>query len=179
MTKKLIVALIMFIGFVDAQASNLVNNGDFSQGATGWTIISPIHNYGLSAEGWFDGAYKNNPDTFSQAISTIAGDKYTLSYTFSTVTNQVGLIFKSIWNGTAIQTITTPNTTATTYTFTDLLATSNSTVLSFVSGNDPFYNRLQNISLTQQPSAVPVPAAIWMFATGLLGLGAMRKKVQA
>jgi hypothetical protein len=32
---------------------------------------------------------------------------------------------------------------------------------------------------TSAPSAVPVPAAIWLFASGLLGLGALRKKTQA
>jgi len=37
------------------------------------------------------------------------------------------------------------------------------------------------ISMTQTPivSQVPVPAAAWLFASGLLGLGALRKKAQA
>ena len=40
---------------------------------------------------------------------------------------------------------------------------------------------LQQVSLVNgvSPSAVPVPAAVWLFASGLLGLGALRKKVQA
>ena len=36
-----------------------------------------------------------------------------------------------------------------------------------------------SFSVTSSVAAVPVPAAIWLFASGLLGLGALRKKAQA
>lgn len=39
---------------------------------------------------------------------------------------------------------------------------------------------IDNISLTADVSAVPVPAAVWLFGSGLLGLiGAARRKIQA
>ena len=178
--KKAIVGILLsgILAFSPDSFANLVKNGNFSNGATDWTITSPIHNYYFTALGWEDGAYKNNPDTFSQAINTIAGETYTLSYTFSTRTNQSGLIFKSLWGGIVEQIITVPNITPTTYTFTYLLATSNSTTLSFISGNDPFFNVLTNVVLTQNASSVPEPSIFALLAVGFFGVASLRKKNQ-
>jgi len=41
------------------------------------------------------------------------------------------------------------------------------------------HTRNASFSVTSEVAAVPVPAAIWLFASGLLGLGALRKKAQA
>ena len=39
--------------------------------------------------------------------------------------------------------------------------------------------RANELKYVAAPSAVPVPGAVWLFASGLLGLGALRKKAQA
>jgi len=181
MNKTILLALISVASFaVQTSAhANLVENGDFSLGATGWTITSPNHFYSFHLNSLWDGAYVNNPDTFSQTLNTIPGQEYTLSYTFSTLNSQPGLIFESTWGGVLEQTITTANTNPVTYTFANLIATSNATTLSFISGNQQFYNELTNVSVTSLVSTIPVPASVWMFASGLLGLGTLRKKVRA
>ncbi|MFI3199128.1 MAG: PEP-CTERM sorting domain-containing protein, partial [Methylococcaceae bacterium] len=83
--------------------------------------------------------------------------------------------FAVLWNGAQIFFNNVGNDTSNNYIFTNLLATDTQTVLSFNNRNDAAYNVLDNVSV----SAVPVPAAIWLFGTGLLSLTGFSRKRNA
>ena len=72
----------------------------------------------------------------------------------------------------------TENLTSATYTFFGFEATGGENIISFNDGSGNLAPGFTNVQLGNV-SAVPVPAAVWLFASGLLGLGALRKKAQA
>ncbi|UOA08655.1 VPLPA-CTERM sorting domain-containing protein [Methylobacter sp. S3L5C] len=178
----IMITLIILSGFAEANASttsNLVQNGDFSiAGGAGWTATGRYQ--GIQNGEWYNGAgISDGIDTLSQTLSTIAGNTYTLSYILRTEVTQ-NFSFVTNWGGATINTETSTNSPdATTYTFANLLATSNSTVLSFSGWNNPKANHLSYVNVTQQVAAVPVPAAVWLFGTGLLGLTGFARKDKA
>jgi VCBS repeat-containing protein len=105
-----------------AQVSNLVQNGDFSQGAAHWTDpsggpeIGNTGTYGVSPSS--DGAVLEldsgyNVDDVSQTVATAAGTAYTFSFDAA---NRAGTsaatnAFQVLWNGQVIDTVT-PGSTA-------------------------------------------------------------------
>jgi len=173
--KKIIVGFLLISGLNVAQASNIVQNGDFSTGTgANWTLSGNIDEFNYFDQyAWENGAYGSDA-VLSQTLNTIAGSYYTLTFT-ETQSSDSNQEFAVLWNGAQIYFNDVGNDTPIDYTFTNLLATDTQTVLSFNNRNDLSYNYLDNISV----SAVPVPAAIWLFGTGLLGLTGFSRKRKA
>ncbi len=166
---------------------------------TGWTVVNasnkdlawigPTNPFGITASngsysldltGWHDSAAYSG---VSQSISTIIGDTYNLS--FDTNANGAKISASAFGNNSLASSIfsNTQNTLNAWQTFSlSFTADSASTLVSLLGataggGGGGGYIGLDKVTVI---SAVPVPAAIWMFGTGLIGLGAtMRKKAQA
>jgi hypothetical protein len=165
--KKLLCAIAMLAVSASASA-NLVTNGDFSAGGSGWVLSG---NTGFASFGdgyWKDGAVGS--DAFlSQVIATIAGETYSIS--FDTTVN---------WGSMAVALNGTQffSTSAGGHTATSFVAASDNATLSFITRNDPGYNTLDNVVVDHVARAVPEPAPLALIGLGLAGLGALRRKRQ-
>ena len=173
--KKIIVGFLLISGLNVAQAShiNIVQNGDFSAGGADWTLTGNT-SYNSYNNNWNNGATGSSNAVLSQTLNTTAGSYYELTFT-ETQTSSGYQEFAVLWNGAQIFFNNVGNDTSNNYIFTNLLATDTQTVFSFNNRNDAAYNVLDNVSV----SAVPVPAAIWLFGTGLLSLTGFSRKRNA
>jgi hypothetical protein len=177
-------ALILGAGQVNA--ANLVVNGGFETGdltgwdlqTTGYTGVTDNTSFVSSGSYGLVGGQIGSNAKLTQTIATVAGASYTFSFDerndFDDPTND----FQVFWNGTMIQELLNgPSGAFTTYLF-NVVATGTSTEIRFGLRHDPSYLALDNVSVT--PSAVPVPAAVWLFGSGIAGLmGTRRKKMLA
>ncbi|MES1999199.1 MAG: PEP-CTERM sorting domain-containing protein [Pseudomonadota bacterium] len=180
-----------------ADASNLVTNGDFETGDfTAWTqsgVLTDDGNgnlyyagvgvYAGQGVGGSYGAYLGPVGSMgylTQSLATVAGQTYTLSWALDNgetlgLPNQ----FQVLWNGNIVfNQSNMPQQEFQTYSF-NLVATSSVTDLEFGFQNDPTFFHLDNVSVdvASNPTPVPVPAALWLLGSGLLGLvGRPRRK---
>jgi len=191
----LLTAMCSCLFSVGANAAT-ITNGSFETGDfTGW-ISTGTGNNVTPNEGSTDGIYAASFNggevvgngTLSQSFTTVIGNTYLLDLDYgvfgvptNSIPNTQSLRVELIGGSTLLSQILTdtgsnPNvfttysfgftadSTSTTLSFTDLTTLSQSASTDFV---------IDNVSV----SPVPVPAAAWLFGSGLLGLiGAARRK---
>ncbi|WP_199104501.1 PEP-CTERM sorting domain-containing protein [Aquitalea sp. ASV11] len=162
--------------------ANLVQNGDFSQGWTDWSLTRAAFGTDIYLPGnntiGFGAVSPPYMDTISQTLATTAGSSYALTFSFwngNYNNNQLNALI----NGHIAESFSNVNAgigyTPSQYVFT---ATSNSTVLSFSGYNVPSWTYLSNVAVNQV-SPVPEPETYALMGMGLLAITLkLRKKKQ-
>ena len=178
--KYLLIGLL-FPAFANA---DLVANGNFATGDyTGWNFTpassgsdfrigsgagaTPAATYAA-----YFGAVGGLDDTLTQTLATTAGQTYNVTFSLLLVTPTSGDL--SVTFGSSALAFLNPGSdTWTTQSFVET-ATSASTLLTVAGNNGPDWNEITNISVT--PATVPLPAAAWLLASGMLGLGLIMRR---
>jgi hypothetical protein len=185
MLKRLIVVAVMTMLVLGVQAgrasANVVANGGFeTNDFTGWTqsgntdftfvVDTSSHSGTHEAQLGPSGSL----GFISQAIATTPGQSYMVSFWLANDlpgTNE----FEALWN-TVLQTPHLVNTSALDYTPYQYTATASgaSTLITFGFRNDDSTFHLDDVS------AAPVPElpAVWLLASGLIGLVGIRRGMQ-
>lgn len=163
-------AALVLASAAPAMAQNLIQNGDFSAGLAHWTEVDSCCYY-TDGNGFHEGAV-GSTGLLSQTFTDTAGAALTLDFDYGgnyyyqyVLFNGVTVPGSYVGNPSAFQH----------YTFALGLGTG-SDVITFAGRNDPSYNTLTNVSITQS-SAAPEPAS-WAMMLGGFGLvgGAMRSR---
>jgi hypothetical protein len=171
--------------------AQIVTNGNFFDGSAGWTS-NPSSSYPWT----FDGAGTSNSYASTgcvgeqcitgtmaeqaylfQDLTTVTGDTYTLSFEFAGDGDPMEL--QAWFGGTlAEDLLNIPDTTLTEYVVTDLVATSTTTELEFLGRQDPGFDELTDVSVTDNSTVTPEPGTLGLLGTGVLGLiGVARRKL--
>ncbi len=197
---RLGLAFGLFALAATAFGDSIVVNGDFGTGdLTGWTVGGASNNdpwvINGSAGAFFvsegcetdicingTSAQQNNID---QILATNPGDTYTLSFSYNPDINNNpaegpsellvqfdGNTAIDLVNGTLGLGQTAPANGYNTYTITGLTASTGSTELNFLGRQDPSFDGLTNITVTDNSSSAPEPASYLMAAIGFIALGA-------
>ena len=149
-------ALIATTSFASTTAAqNIVTNGGFENGTTGFTITGAGGGTGINSGSGVGGsnavefAAVGATDTLSQNLATFAGSTYTLSYALSNLSGGSTTSFVAAVNGTTLSSFNNPPAfgfTTFTNTFT---ASSSSSLLSFTGRQDPSACLLDSVSVTE------------------------------
>jgi len=166
---NLFAGAVMALGLLGAasvaQADvNLITNGDFSAGGANWSVNSNAFTF--NDEAYHEGAFAGAPDgTISQTFLDAVGGLLTLDFDYG---GGDGFQYVS-FNGIAVPGSFVSNPSAFThYTF-SLGAGTGSDTITFIGRNEPAFNTLDNVSVTQ--AAVPEPATWALMLSGFLGAG--------
>lgn len=161
-------------------ATNLVSNGGFEEGWlsdwSGTVLDNPFSGVecvsGTAAAGACQAflATYGSTDTLSQDLATSAGQRYIVSFTF-TSDGSAPASFAASFGGQMLYFASGLAAGTQVLSFTTT-AVSSSSALTFSFNNDPGYYTLDAVSVT----AVPEPATAALMGLGMLGLAAWRRR---
>ncbi len=176
---------VLIVGAPTAFATNLLTNGSFENGdLSGWNTSCGLC---IATSGSFyaysgaqDGTYYTimgdvgADGTFGQTFSDNPGQHYTFSFWFASVGDNPS-DFSASWDGTALLSLTNPNTGAnwTQFSF-DVVGTGSDTI-SFAERDDPEYMALDNVSVSPV-GTVPEPSSLLLLGSGLLTVGGVIRR---
>ena len=183
-----VVALVavLLIGAPTAFATNLLTNGSFEAGSfSSWNttcglcevVSGPFYAYTGGQDG--DGFYAIMGDvgsdgTFSQTFSDHAGQHYIFSFWFASVGDSPS-DFSAYWDGgTALLSLTNPNTGATWSEYSYSVTGTGSDTISFTERDDPGDMALDNVSVS--PGTTPEPSSLLLLGSGLLTVGGVIRR---
>jgi hypothetical protein len=181
------IALLCFAAVANA---NLVTNPGFETGDfTGWTQGGDTSfvgvNNAVAHSGTF-GAFMGpvgSDGTLSQTLATTAGGIYSVSYWLASQAGATTNDFSASFNGVTIAGSVLNNAGAfgyTQFTFSGLVATTNSTVLGFTFRNDDSFWLLDDVSVDGAINGVPdMGSSALLLGLALLGLCLAQRTLRA
>jgi hypothetical protein len=170
-------AIVASAAAVSANAAELVSNGGFESGLSGWTLTgntgySSITSAAHSGSYAYSNGAVGSLGSISQTVATVAGQSYDFSFWLQNDGGAPNAFAASL--GGALLTTALSNAAGFGYThfFGTVVAASNNANLTFSFRQDPNYWRLDDVSLTSAVGGVPEPASWALMIVGFLGAGA-------
>jgi hypothetical protein len=189
----LCLAALISVAPVLAHADQLVTNGSFTSGSTGWTF-NPSSSFPWTFTGGSASTGCVGPQCIVgpmsgqaylyQDLTTVAGDTYTLSFQYSPANGTPTELLVLFGGTTATDLVNIANTSLALYTITGLTATSSDTRLEFLGRQDPSFNELTSVSVsttgTGPTPTVPEPGTLALVGGGIISLaGAAKRKFRS
>ena len=180
---------------VNAAGVNLVVNGSFENpdiptgsynSILGWTtsgagveIRDNVVGTAYDGDQFAELDSLSNSAIFQNVANTVAGQSYLLSFAYSPRIDQLSLTngISAYWNGVLVDSVTADGGSSNNWTMFNYLVTgTGNDVLQFaaVGTDDSLGGNLDAVSV----SAVPLPAAAFLFAPALLGFMGLRRKAK-
>ncbi len=191
-------ALMGMVAASSAWAGEVVLNGGFETGdLTDWTLGSGA-SWEVSSGSAFAGSFfattgcvgaqcitgsATQQAALSQVLTDTAGSTYTLTFEFNTGNNGTPNELDVLWNGVSVLDLGSGGTlgvvgSSGVYDFFSVsgLVGTGSDKLTFLGRQDPGFNQLDNVSVTNSSSAVPEPSTFVLIGGILPVLAILRRR---
>jgi hypothetical protein len=185
--KVFLIILVMVFATSSTAVADLVNNGGFETGdLSGWTEVGTDPGISLYVANFNPNSGIYNVTTgysldwqyIKQDITTMPGQSYTVGFWLSNGDPGGNNAFVARWDGaTKKELLDQPYDTPayTYYSYTEV-ATGYLTTIEFGFRYNVGWFDFDDVSVNEAPAAVPIPGAIWLLGSGLLGLIGIRRK---